>query len=615
MTIRRNPPMARARRLVLAACALLASSAGPAQPPRADATAVAALRARGKAMLRAAEPALFPREDVKFRSYDTIAATALHGCGPPALAEGMVGLLDPAKYKASVDPAGLAFLLPPLVRYLRLYPQCLSPDQFRRIRLWLEQPLPIFTHGTLNHALMTATSLYLLAEMLPDQAWREGRGQPVASATMVSRYRQLLLERLANGLTHGHSEQLSPTYAPVHLVALVNLRDFAADPALRAAAEVALVAQIAMLRADARDAFILPPYAREPNRGGQTADWPRTNASDVLWYYYGTGDRPPHQPAGPMFMAMLTTSHWVPPAALLALGGEAGSYEIATRTPEFSEWARDGAPQLYGSALIAPGYAIGAGNVATAATIARPTQAVAFAIRPRGAEGVIECIAMPDDRASPRQQVWRYGSEGALVYLPGAAPSCRYGLTPDEIVTAPDGLWLRYGTTAVALRFAGGTARYGEGKGPADGGPVGLVSLSGERPAIAFSVATLAAGQGLAAYRQSLAARPIAYDAASGTLRFRATDGRLVAVRAVPPVAVAGGRMASFPSVMLDHAPVPPPAATGDVFRSPMLRIGQGRFDLRSPAGALSGSIAGDRATFAVRSPLTAQAAPAAGSR
>ena len=592
------------------------AAATPAVAPAAGLEA--AYDARRKELLTAGQAALFPRDDVKFRAYDTLAWTAVHGCGPSSMVDGMVGVVDPAQLAKSIDKAAFAFVLPPLVRYMIQYHQCLSPAQLARIRAYLAQPQPLFTHGTLNHAMMTATSYYLLAEQFPDQAWKNGTNNPFNSAQVIARYHDLLLGRFRGSMVNGFNEQLSPTYSTVNFLPLLNLIDFARDPQIRKAAEVMATAQMAMLRADSLDYAILPPFAREVAIATEQSTQPSTYIEDLLWLMYGPAKRPPGVPREPAYSAMLALSAWHPPVQLLALQSPADfPYELTTRTPAFSEWAASGAPESFGSTLIARDFAIGSGEVAIGPGVAK-TVGVPFGIFVRNVMpvGLTECGAPEPhpgpvqppwngDRLSPFQQAVRVGAEGVLLYaLPGPAAAgpalaggpdrrvrCRFPAQADETVEKNNLLLQRFGQTVVALRFFGGTAAY---EPPANG--FGMLSFSGGRIGIYYHVWTLGAGQTLASAATALAQAPIAFDPAGPMLSFRSAAGHAVRVRFGPGADMGGGRIASLAQATIDGQPVAPPNAM--VIRSPIFAMGGGRFTMHTSAGTLNGAITAAGATL-----------------
>ena len=269
---------------VLAGLALtLIGAAAQAQ----DAT-LAALHVRGRQLLQVYQPALFRNPDVKVRSYDTIAYTALRGLRAVADVgrHGGRAATGPDRQerrqgRLRLRPATDHPLHPP-VRAL------LSPAQLDRARSLLSLPQQLFSHGTLNHALMSSTSYYLLAEHFPDQRWADPKGRPYTSAEVVSRYKDLLLQRFRGFMADGFNEQLSPTYAIANLYPLLNLIDFAQDPDIRAAAEQMAVAQIGLLRADSIDGAVMPPLERREHARPdqqQPADQRSRSSLVLLWRF------------------------------------------------------------------------------------------------------------------------------------------------------------------------------------------------------------------------------------------------------------------------------------------------------------------------------------------
>ena len=465
-----------------------------AQPPPAQGNLLAALHQRGRQLLQVYQPTLLHSQDVKVRGYDTIAYTALRGCGPPSMSDAMVDTLRPDLIKKSADGAAYAFVLPPMTRYILQYGQCLSPAQIARARSLLATPQLLFSGGTLNHQLMSSASFFLLAEHFPDQPWADAKGKPYTSVEVVARYKELLLSRFRKLMADGSNEQLSPTYGVANLYPLLNLIDFAQDADVRTAAGQMAVAQIGLMRADSLDGALMPPLERE-NPPAQITSNPPTNARDVLWFYYGGFGPIDGKRYEPPYSAMLVASSWSPPQALLALKAPTDlPYDIETTTPSFSVWDQPTHPELVGGALIDKDFAIGAGN-----SFPDPAgyndHAVTFRILIRGLQpvGAVECYqpywegdkgedAWDTDRSSPFQQSWRSGRQGVLLYdIPASDPfhypqsngffveraktadhlhqlaECRFPAAADELNVTTHGIFARYGKVFVALRSLGST--------------------------------------------------------------------------------------------------------------------------------------------------------------
>ena len=546
--------------LVTGLCLLLA---GSSFAQGASGALLDAYRQRSRQLLAVFQPALFSYPDVKTRGYDTIAYTALRGCGPPRMSDDMVDVLRPDLIAKSVDKAAYAFVLPPFTRYLLQYGQCLSPEQLQRARGLLSLPQQLFAHGTLNHAIMSASSYYLLAEHFPDQRWADPNGRPYTSSQVTERLKDLLLRRFRKYMADGFTEQLSPTYAVADLFPLLNLIDFAQDPDIRTAAEQAAIAQIALMRADSLDGALMPPVERE-NPPVQLTSNPPTNAADVLWLYYGGFPLSKARRDAP-YAAMLAASRWRPPARLLALKSPSDlPYDIEVNTPSFGIWDAPTHPEFTGGAWIDREFAIGAGNEHMDPG-GHNEHNVAFRILIRGLQpvGAIDCYqpywlgdkgedAWDLDRSSPFQYSWRSGSRGVLLYdIPATDPfpyptsnsafaeraktagglhqlaECRLPKAADELKVTQSGVFARYGSVFVALHSVGGSPVEID-RSPSGPNLKGFMTMKvhAGRAAIYYSVVPALPGMSLATFSADDAATVMHYDPARSLFMIADAAGR-----------------------------------------------------------------------------------------
>lgn len=439
---------------------------------------------RRREILSLLQPALYRDMGAKPVAYDLVAEAALKSC--PAS-----GRVD-ATLKA-INPPTDMFARPPLTRFLFQYGRCLNDEQRRRMIVAIAYPDQLFGHGTLNHAIMSASSYYLLAERLPDLKWSDLQGHRYNSAEVAARYKALLMRRFQKFMASGHAEQLSPTYAMIDLFPLLNLIDFAQDHDVRDAAEAGTIAQIALMRADSLNGAMLSPVTRE-NPPGQTSDNPASIGRDVLWLYYGGFEPPTNRPPEPDYVSMLAASPWRPPEPLLALRpAKFRPYDIHIRTPSFSIWDGPTQSEEIGQAHIEPEFAIGSGDI-----LVDPggyddhTSAFRIVIAGLRPVGVVDCYqpywhgdagedAWGTDLSSPFQQSWQDGRRGLLLYdIPERDPyrypifnhffaeraktadhlhqlaTCRLPLGADEIKQDAFGLVARYGRVFLSLHTLGG---------------------------------------------------------------------------------------------------------------------------------------------------------------
>lgn len=355
---------------ILAATPLFAGVAQDAGAQVFDPATEAAIAERSHQSLEWEASAAF-NAGFKYGAYDILAETWRDGCGPAARTGYIAHLGDMGLTDTSKPFIFEMFALPPLVRYLYTYGNCMSAAQKAYLARGLSQTRRrLFAHGTMNHMVSQETSWYLLAQYFPDVVWTGWNGQPVSSAEAMAHIKNLLQRRHWRSFQSGMNEMLSPTYALTNLYPLLNLVDFAKDPevAKEAADEAAL--EVIVLKAHSFHGVIMPPVTRhnyDQLNGPMPKDWPsfESIAQQILWLYFGEPQLGENDFTNKVrecsFLTMLALSKWRPPAAAWHM--PAGGYAIAMRTPEFARWDDATFPTIYGDTYIGKEYAIAAGNM------------------------------------------------------------------------------------------------------------------------------------------------------------------------------------------------------------------------------------------------------------
>lgn len=433
----------------------------------------------------------------KTGAYEILAATATRGCQDPYWPKYMAHTLQLNPGENEERLSYDLFAMPPLTRYIFSYHSCIDNDQLRDIKNSLGQSKDIFSHGTLNHAIMKLSSFYLLAQYFNDVRWSDIDGSSYTSNEVMSKFKSLLLSRTKGMFQFGFFESTSPIYIAVNIVPLLNLIDFAKDPDVKKAAQDQLVLLLSMLRASAFDGRVVPPIARSTvhqiavYRSGQ-ADYSTVGAQLILWFYFGDPDLPLdniNDRRVPNYLSIAALSSWTPPSAVLELGDLAiPPYDIHAEIPRFSYWGAPSPPQMIGNSFVSRNYAIGAGN-----TIFDPSgyneadQVFGLMFRAGRPASLVDCYHPywlsnegPDawryDRSSPFQQVFRDGSRGVLIFhIPHSDPyryifnrfyqkrdknadslfqlqQCRYPKNVDEIIIENNIVTMRIGSAFAGLR-------------------------------------------------------------------------------------------------------------------------------------------------------------------
>jgi len=433
------------------------------------------------------------RSEAKYGPYDILAATAKDGCGPPLRAQYMTDLGQMGSNGVYFE----MFALPPLVRYLYMYPQCMSDAQRKQLITGLTSSSQgLFAHGTMNHMVLQGTSWYLLAQYFPDADWVNEDGKHLTSAQVMAHIKDLMTRRHWRFFQSGMSEILSPTYALTNLYPILNLIDYAKDPQIVKETSDEASLEVLILKAHSFHGVIMPPMTRhnyDQSNAPIPEDWPTfaSIAQQELWLYFGEPQIGPtdlgNKVREPIFIIIPALSSWRPPAGAWTMPTE--NYNVKLKTPDFAKWDDPTAPIMYGDTWIGENYAIATGNM-----IFNPlgyndhNQTFAVAFRSDARRNLLECQqpywrsndgenAWETDLWSPFLQSWRLDEHSAvlLASVPPKDPwtvgvedrfwterdkhanslfqfvQCRIPKAVDEIKIEDHWVFFRKGPTYVAL--------------------------------------------------------------------------------------------------------------------------------------------------------------------
>ena len=566
----------------------------------------------------------------KFLGYDILGATAKEGCRDGEWSESMSKIIDVpvADFGDADDPD--IFALVALTRFVFAYNKCLDDTQIAHIKDMLARRQHLLSHGTINHAILRASSNYLLAQLFPDVVWADQSGKQFTAPQLRASLKDLMLKSIRGFFEQGQVELFSPTYVMANFAPLLNLIDFADDDQLRKAAENAAIAQLAALRANSFHGVILPPYQRlnfqQRNAAASAAGSSQSVGQHVLWFYYG-------EPAltaqdlqsrrEPNYAIMLAVSKWRPPRELLALPPHE-PYEIATTLPKFSLWGARSSPMMTGSSLVDPDFAIGAGNA-----IVDPAEynygGQTFGIyfkAPGDVYNYVECYqpywhsntgdgSWDPDRSSPFEEVVRVGAAGVLLFdIPESDPwrygaenrfymvrnnnaehllqeqLCRFPTTVDEQIVDGNAIFIRKGNVMAALVSQNGDFEARSSTSPRAQG-FALFAIQAAKNAIYYEVGKTAEFGNLEKFRAAVTARKLSYNAGEDLFSFTTPAGKRVDAHFSLTEGSDGKSVASVPNVSVGGHPFVADASTYAV-KAKFMSLGKGRLAIDSPGGKLS---------------------------
>lgn len=224
-----------------------------------------------------------------------------------------------------------------------------TPAQRHHLKAGIKGFSDLLGHGTENHAIMKGAGAYLFAQYWPDESgWVRGEK---TSAEVMGTARNQMLAVMRSLYDKGYSEDLSPTYAPVHLAPYYALYECATDPEMKAAADAALHFHLANLAANHFEGVTIPPVNRDkPSRIENTntsKESKNLNTSWIHWLYWADAQNwmaSPELRANDDRITYSAVTSWRPPAAIESLArGKTAPYELTGAASEFGFWG-DGVP-------------------------------------------------------------------------------------------------------------------------------------------------------------------------------------------------------------------------------------------------------------------------------
>lgn len=436
----------------------------------------------------------------KIATYQILVRSAALGCPRDNETEYMITLLK----NGLADDGGDVFVLPPLVRFINQFRHCISDRQLNELKLSLLNSMPLFEHGTLNHAVMFASSWYLLSQYFPEIVWKDKYNRYFSAENLQKQISVNYKSRVRGIYQSGYQEQFSPTYAMVNLMAVLNIVDFSTDTSMRAAAESEAIFIVSALRAIEFNGILVPPLNRAhlPQcavEGGKTGNPPAVS-QQIIWLYFGGNncildnikDR-----REPFFVTILALSSWMPPRNLFDVNSRVG--EIRSIIPGFSKWGGSVHGEVFGQSTISSEFAIGVGNLNfQAAGYHEAVNSFAIYLKNKDEFRLFDCYHpfwLSDigeskwlgDRSSPFVQTVLFGNSGVLLFdIPKVDPyfndsppsvfqrkrkdhktkliqhvSCRFPVSGiDELIMREDSFFVRFGSVSLVVISNGTNIAY-----------------------------------------------------------------------------------------------------------------------------------------------------------
>ena len=556
------------------------------------------------------------RTHPKFKSYDILAATALKGCGPAEWSAYMAGISTMAEGSTSDEPIE-KFSLPPLVRYLYQFGDCMTPQQKKSLLSGLTRKQWLTGHGTINHAILQATSWYLLAQYFPDAIWVDKHSKKYTSQQLMVTLKPLLAGRTSRFYKSGQYEWLSPTYAMINFYPLLNLIDFAKDPMVRKSAEDEANLQLTVLKYHSFDGVIVPPLTRKNSDQINAPDSPLTYdpaiTQQILWYYYG-------EPANlvlydfqsrrdPFYATMLGLSNWRPQGELGKHKPKSPEgYNVKLTTPSFGIWDATTTPEVFGDTYISDSFAIGTGNQFFEPTgYSGDIQTFSILLKSKQPQNQIECYqpywksnagedAWGRDRSSPFQQMYRYDKSSVVMLfdIPKKDPwvlessnrffrdrrdhsdallqlaQCRIPSSFDEVIKEKSWVFMRQGGVFVAMATMQGDNEYDQASSKLTAKYL-VVKVREAKTALFFRVERESPEMNFAQFRERVRQQLPLYDAPTSSVTLTEQSGVQTQVKFKLQPHSDGKRWSAIPEVLKNGKLVLPDSAY--VIDSPVLTL------------------------------------------
>ncbi len=280
--------------------------------------------------------------------YNTIAAALHLKQNAPWLSERTMEMLR--------DPWGDMFWQFPVIAVMYNDRGQLTPEARRRLRDAWRTYMP-YRGDTENHWLLYYTSLYLAAQMYPNEpgsAWFTGK----SSEENLSEAREYLYSWMDLTVTKGQGEYDCTHYIGVYLLPLSYLAEWSQDPVMRQRA-------VKMLQ------WLIADFAVELTGGAFGGSHSRTDdsavlepgvnvAADLAWLFFGLGK--PSAGYGGYPLYYLTASAYRPPMVLHTLATERGTpyvHRERKRTRNRWRFTDEKHAPVYRTAYISRSYGVG----------------------------------------------------------------------------------------------------------------------------------------------------------------------------------------------------------------------------------------------------------------
>jgi len=309
------------------------------------------------------------------KAYWILGDTAVNGCK----AEYSNFMVDFRNHSTNNGQSINNFALPPIVRYVYQFGHCLSEQNIAVLRNFVaEGPCCNHTdylgHGTLNHAILKASSWYLLAQYFKDDTWLSKNRGEFSSEEIKDIIFNNLKNRFNRHIQFGHYEISSPNYIEANFFPLLNLIDFSDNTEIRNLAESEAYKTLQYLVDNSFKGKLIPPLTRQQSNelNGSAKNYYHESYwvgrdKRLWWYYFGpeldltvSDFRTTKSSA---FWMIYMLSNWLP-KNIYSNGIKPLDDEITTNEiPAFSEWGEDKGFVIQSQKYIGQNYAIGSSNI------------------------------------------------------------------------------------------------------------------------------------------------------------------------------------------------------------------------------------------------------------
>ncbi|WP_272966500.1 hypothetical protein [Alteromonas australica] len=310
------------------------------------------------------------------KPYWILGDTAVNGCK----AEYSNYMVDFKNHSNDDGKTVGSFILPAIVRYLYQFEHCLSKQNIAVLQNYVAQgPCcennEYLGHGTLNHAILKASSWYLLAQYFNKDAWiRKNKGK-YTSKEIQSEIYDNLIARFNRHIQAGHFEMASPNYIEANFFPLLNLIDFAEDDTIRSLAEGEANMTLSYLKANSFKGKLIPPLTRQNTNELNSSEKNYSRLTYQLgrdkrlyWYYFGPelpltlADFKSHK--SPSLWVFYILSDWQPEILNFPLNTLSYSNGVTeTEIPSFSNWGENKGTEIFSRSYIGENYALASSNV------------------------------------------------------------------------------------------------------------------------------------------------------------------------------------------------------------------------------------------------------------